>query len=485
MNSGQPLNNENPEADVVVIGGGGSGLAAAAAAAEKGARVILLEKKGAPGGNGIHVLGIFAAESPAQRRLSIDSPKDEFFKLFMNYSHWKVNPRIFRTFVDKSGDTIRWLEEKGLEFNDIPPMFFGYRYQTYHRIMHKRTGPEILKALHKNCQQLGVRLYFHSAAKKIVTKSDGAVTGVLVKTPKGELKISTKTVIIATGGYGGSQELLKKYRPSYSEDMIYTGLPHLTGDGLLMATEIGAATEGLGTLLLHTHFFKGSAFVNGLAQDPHTLWVNKNGERFADESLTFDPTECGNAIDRQPGKLVYALCDENLKNKLMEEGFLKTGPGWSLGVKVPNLDKELQSEIGKGTVKSARSWDEIAAWIGAKPEVLRATLDEYNSSCDRGHDTFLVKHQRFLQALRTPPFYAMRCYLWFLTTIGGIKINQDMEVLDKEDKPIPGLYAGGDTTGGWESDTYCILLSGHAFSFAVNSGRIAGENAAGYIFGKT
>ena len=73
------------------------------------------------------------------------------------------------------------------------------------------------------------------------------------------------------------------------------------------------------------------------------------------------------------------------------------------------------------------------------------------------------------------------CYLSFLDTVGGIKINHRMEVLNDQDTPIPGLYAGGNTAGGWQSDTYCIILAGSTLGFAVNSGRIAGENAAKYV----
>ena len=78
--------------------------------------------------------------------------------------------------------------------------------------------------------------------------------------------------------------------------------------------------------------------------------------------------------------------------------------------------------------------------------------------------------------LRTPPYYAMECHIGFLGTIGGIKINHHMEVINKQGKPIPGLYAIGVDTGGWESETYCGILAGSCFSFAMNSGRIAGEN---------
>lgn len=484
MNSRRISKTKSIETDIVVIGGGGCGMAAAVAAAEKGAKVILLEKKGAPGGNSVYAHGIFAAESPAQRRLSIDISKDEMFTIYMEHAHWKVNPRIFRALVDKSGDTIRWLEDKGLEFDNIPPMYVGYHLRTWHGISNKIAGIEILKTLRKKGEELGVEFYFNCDAKKILTDEKGNVSGLMAETKGQELRINAKTVIIATGGYGGNKELLKKYRPSYTEDIIYLGLPHIVGDGLQMAIEIGAATEGLGFLHLYAYWFPGAGNVNGIAQEPYTLGVNKSGERFADEALTLRPSECGNAVDRQPDKCVYALFDEKLKNRLMEEGFLRGGLGWMSGVKVPNLNNELKAEADKGGVKIADSWDDIAGWIGADPEVLKSTVEEYNLFCDRGHDALFAKDRRYLQALRTPPFYAVKCYLCFLTTTGGIKINHHMEVLNEQGKQIPGLYAGGDATGGWESDTYCLIASGHEFGFAVNSGRIAGENATKEALGE-
>ena len=106
---------ENLKTELVVIGGGGAGLAAAVAAAEKGAsKVIVLEKRDAPGGNTAMAMGPFAAESPAQKRTAIEFQPGCIFKIAMNWAHWKTNPRIVRAFIDKSGDTIRWLEDKGI-----------------------------------------------------------------------------------------------------------------------------------------------------------------------------------------------------------------------------------------------------------------------------------------------------------------------------------------------------------------------------------
>ena len=145
--------------------------------------------------------------------------------------------------------------------------------------------------------------------------------------------------------------------------------------------------------------------------------------------------------------------------------------------KMPGLERGIQGQADKGSVKISDSWDGIADWIGADPKVLKSTIDEYNAACDHGYDPIFAKERVYLASLRTSPYYAIKAKADFLDTIGGIKINEHMEVLDKQDKPIQGLYAAGVTTGGWEADTYCALLSGAASGYALNSGRIAGENA--------
>ena len=120
MNSDGTSNTETLEIQIVIIGGGGAGLSAAAAAAEKGAKVILLEKRRKLGGTSAMAQGLFGAESMPQKRLKIDAQRDELFKIAMRFAHWNINPRIVRAYIDKSGDTIRWLEEKGVDFDVIP-----------------------------------------------------------------------------------------------------------------------------------------------------------------------------------------------------------------------------------------------------------------------------------------------------------------------------------------------------------------------------
>ena len=135
------------KADLVVIGGGGAGLSAAVAAAEKGAsKVLVLEKWADVGGNTALSSNFFAVESPAQKRAGIKTSREEFFKMSINWSRWKTNPRIVRAFIEKSGDTIRWLEDKGLYFECYPL----YDEQTM-LVMHmtEGRGAAIIKVLAK------------------------------------------------------------------------------------------------------------------------------------------------------------------------------------------------------------------------------------------------------------------------------------------------------------------------------------------------
>jgi fumarate reductase flavoprotein subunit len=467
------------QAEIAIVGGGGVGLAAAVTATENGAKVILLEKRKELGGNAAMAEGLFAAESPVQARVHIDARRSHLFRIAMQHSQWKLNPKLIRAFIDKSGETIEWLESKGLSFtchpyypNQVPVVWHCY----------EGGRDKLAKVLINNSQELGVKVLKETAATKILTDSAGRVAGVRVSTKGKEQDIAAKAVIIGTGGYAGNKEMLKKYCSFYSEEMPCYGLPHM-GDGIKMAIEIGAATEGLGNIQKGGPDFVGSRDLRVVAWEPNAVWVNNRGERFIDEAAGYKKFESVNALLRQPGRVSYSLFDENIKKSIMESGVVM---GLGLMVlpqtRLPHIDQDLKIEVEKGVAKVAPSWDEIAEWMGAEPAVLKATIDEYNTFCDNGCDPVFDKERRYLTPLRTPPYYALKCYVGFLGTIGGIKINHRMEVLDKEDNPIRGLYAGGVDTGGWETDTYNVELAGTTLGFSVNSGRIAAENAVKYVW---
>jgi fumarate reductase flavoprotein subunit len=484
------------EADLVVIGGGGAGLAAAVTAAEKGANVIVLEKRGSTGGNSALATGMFAAESPVQKRLGIEASRDDLFKIAMDYAHWRLDGRIVRTFIDKSADTIRWFEEKGISFDVV-------HYIGNHIVFHLPKGRcrDATDVLAKNCKDLGVRMLRRTPAKKILTGKASNVTGVVAEMKGQEFLIKTRSVFVGTGGYGGNKELLKKYCPDYRDNMRSSGaLPH-QGDGLLMAMEVGAATEGLGHLQWNgpeVHFFLVGEIDDpqlGIQSkrfrslsEPDTLWVNKNGKRFTNEALSNNRFQAANPLLRQPDGICYTIFDAVICQEMAEEGLgedtsRQREMSATRQVKLPRLDKKLEAQERKGHVKISDSWEVIAGWIGADPQMLKATIDEYNAACDSGHDPLFAKDNEYLVPLRTAPYYAVRSFVGYVDTIGGIKINERMEVIDTQGKPIPGLYAGGVDTGGWEPETYNALLTGNTVGFAFNSGRIAGENIVKFIFG--
>ena len=497
---------KNLKADLVVLGGGGAGLAAALAAAENGCKcVYVLEKAGSATGSTGMAHDIFGAESPVQKRLGIEASRDELFKTAMEWAHWtNINPRIVRAFINKSGETIGWLEQKGLSFEMIQ-----YYPNQVPLVRHsvKGHGHALMKTLRDSCQELGVTILTRTSGKKLFRDAQGRISGVLAESKEGEIAISTGCVIVATGGYGNNKEMLKKYWPNYNENYTYDGPPSNTGDGIIMAKEIGAATAGMGALNLHGPFVRpksdsfwmkmDAAGEDGapiritswfLAWEPEMLWVNKKGSRFIDEGYNLAFFAFGNAVALQPDGITYTLFDNATLRTIEKQGLIRPGAAsranWlpvSAATPLPGLEREVQKQSGKGELVISESWDDIAAWMGADPLVLKATIDEYNVSCDDRHDALFAKDRKYLLPLRTPPFYAVKGHLGLCDAYGGIKINEKMEALDATDNPIPGLYAAGSTAGCWESESYCYRLTGHLVGFALNSGRIAGENAVKYL----
>jgi fumarate reductase flavoprotein subunit len=479
------------QADIVIIGGGGSGLVAASAALEKGAgSIIILEKRGELGGNAVNPVGLLAIGSRLQHRLGMDTTSDAAFRVAMEFGHWKINGPLVRALIDKSGDTIDWLEKKGLSFDKIITHFPNQSPNTYHVASGKEsTGLQIIKTLSEEFKRSSsVRIMTSTPAEKILLDKSGKVAGVRAKDKDGkEIRIETKSVIVCTGGFSGNEKLIKKYNPSYNKiEVPPRGIP-TEGDGIRMTTEIGAELDGM-VVFEWEEFFEGSTFLTVVCRRQNMLWVNKKGKRFTDEGMLL-MMEVANVIDRQPGKIKYCLFDSTIKQKLLGaeltpfERFFINGQDpenafTPFGVKV---EKDLRDPALKANIKKSSSWDEIAKWMGAKPEVLKATVEQYNSFCDQGHDDIFAKDRLFLEPLRQPPYYALKAGLMLTQTHGGIKINELAEVMNKEDDPIPGLYAAGVETGAKDWDTYNTRLSGHAFGFTVNTGRIAGEEAAKYV----
>jgi len=475
------------KADVVVVGSGASGLVAGLTAAEGGARVILFEKMPSPGGTSNFPAGIFAAESEMQRRRNIKMTRDEAFKMIMEYSHWRANARLVRAFVDKSASTIDWLQKQGVEFIE-PAAIYPGGPQTWHLL--KGRGTAMVKVLVARAEEKGVEIHLATPVKEILKDEKNRIAGVMARDKDGKaLRVDARTVIISTGGYANDREMIKKYSGfDLGVNLFPAGNTDKTGDGIKMAWAVGAGPEGMGVL----EITGGGPIGPGLRPGGHLaaassqpyLWVNQEGMRFCDESIVHNFTFAGNAVARQKGGYCFRIFDERSKRYMVEKG---TDAG--LGVSVPpatqlvNLDDEIKEALERGNrnVFVADSVGELAGKMGIRPDVFKSTTDEYNKFCEKNHDDLFAKNPAYLHPVKSAKFYAFRCYPSFLGTLGGIKINHKTEVLTKDDEVIPGLYAVGLDAGGMYGDSYDLIATGSTLGFAVNSGRIAGENALKYV----
>jgi fumarate reductase flavoprotein subunit len=213
------------------------------------------------------------------------------------------------------------------------------------------------------------------------------------------------------------------------------------------------------------------------------LKVNQDGERFCDESI--DWPMMTNLILDQKGKVAYAIIDEETKRDYTQG----SGIDHDYGVRSPattkmaNFDSELKDILAKGNpdVFVADSVEELATKMGVDPIRLKNTVAEYNAYKEKGHDDGFAKDPRFLRPVKTPKFYAVRIRPLILTTLGGVRVTERLEVLDQNLDVIPGLYAVGGDVGGLHVEVYDAYLSGKTLGFAVNSGRMAGEAALKFI----
>jgi fumarate reductase flavoprotein subunit len=471
------------ETDVVVIGSGVSGMAAALTAAEAGARVVVFEKQRSIGGTSNFFHGMFAVESEMQRQRYITYSADEAFRNIMEYSHWRANARLVRAIVNESGPTIAWLQEKGVQFTEATTNMPDAP-RCYHSV--KGMGAAVMKVLVDVSRAKGVDIQSGTPVKRIL-KTGNKVAGVAVEEEGDEREVPARAVVIASGGYANNKEWIKKYTGfELDVNVIPIGNTDKMGDGIRMAWEAGAAEEGMGVLeLFRVGPLAPDLPMMGQVEFPSVqpdLWVNPKGERFCDETIGFYDTSVGNASARHKEGYTWSIFDDSIVERVLTHGIERgIGSDNPPGTKPVDFWRELEAALARGSqeVFAADSIEELSVKLGIDSKTLRATVDEYNGFCARGHDDLFAKNPKYLRPLKGPRFYASKMRTVFLGTLGGIKINERAEVIDKKGKAIPGLYAAGFDAGGMWGDSYSIKDStGLSAGFAANSGRIAGRNAA-------
>ncbi len=474
------------EADVIVIAAGASGLAAAIAAAESGAKVVAFEKGATTGGTGNMGMGPFGVESRLQKLKQVGLTRDEAFHIFMEYTHWRVDAQLVRAYIDKSATTIDWLERLGVEFVEPATYFPGGQF-TWHLVKPAtgKPGPmasaTMMKILTDKAKELGVKIPLQTPVKKIVRMGD-RVTGVIAEDRQGEpVEASAKAVIVATGGFGDNPEMIKRYTGfEWGKDLFSFRIPGMVGEGIRMAWEVGAAPTEMSMEMIYGMPGECDPRLHETFRQPH-LMVNYQGERFMNEGIMPNTTFTGNAIARQKKRSAFLLFDQTIKRHMESVGYDELSVVFPF-TKVENLDGLLKDAFDKGykDVFVADSLDELAEKTGIDAEGLKATVAEYNGFCEKGFDPLFNKSHELLRPLAEPPFYAARHLPSAYGSLGGIKINHRTEVLNKEWKRIEGLYAAGTDACTIYGDSYVFTLPGNTMGFALNTGRIAGENAASF-----
>ena len=489
------------EADVVVVAAGLSGLAAAISAAENGASVIALEKASNTGGAANMGMGPCAAGSPVQKASMIEVTPGELFRRHMFYTHYQVDPRLVRAYYFKSGDTIQWLMDMGVKFNSVRPAFrarertraYADGEYTWHVVQPEdgsepgpRAATTMTKRMTERAQALGVEFMFETPGKELITNDEGAVVGVKAVDKDGEeVEISSKAVIVATGGFGANAKMIKDLIGfDWGKNLYSFAVPGMDGDGFNMCHKVGAGHTPVTMEMMYqlpdnmNHFY-----VEGGFRQP-CYWCDRNGERFMPEDDIFNTTFVGNAINHLPGKVAFSIFDSK-----MLKHWKKDGPDIVSHVHPKDLYQGFEEQFdrdedtyldgdGNHVIAKADTLEELAEKIDIDPEGLVKNVEEYNAMCAEGWDTLFEKEREFMQPLENGPFYACRQYVGAYGTLGGVLINQRMEVMTDEYKTIPGLYCVGTDACTIYGDSYNYSIPGNTMGFCLNSGRIAGENAA-------
>ena len=491
-------------ADVIVVGGGGAGLSAAIAACQNNAKVILIEKTALLGGNTIRAGGPYNAVDPERQanvqpaseaamksleRLLKVSPKNDLHKKYQDqlqkeldaYKAQKPNHlfdclalHILQTydggdyagkieFIEKmcseSLNAAEWLESNGLVWRDTIVTVPGGLWPRAH-VPQNAAGSDYINTNKKLAEKMGVEIILNCKGESLI-KKDGRITGVKAVQSNGTQVIlnAKKAVVLASGGFAASKEMRKKYNSLLNENLGTTNNPANTGDGITMAEKANAnliGMEYIQCLPLGNPETGGlNGWVGGIGVE-YYYQVNKSGKRFMAEDGRRDVMT--KALLEQPGSFSYVIADSHVT--------FKDGKNlWGDDVEKLVADKK---------IFRADTIEDLAKQIGIDPAVLKQTNDAFNKAVEGGKDNEFGR-SLFGQKMDKAPFYASPRMPTVHHTMGGIEINLDTQVLDKNGNVIPGLYAAGEVTGGIHGKN---RLGGNALVDIHVFGRIAGTNAA-------
>ena len=438
--------------DVLVVGSGISGMVAGITAAEKGSNVLIIEKQGMLGaGDSMNIsTGITAGGSRLIKQLGIENAtaKDYADFLVKQAATKKVpiNEMNVRTYAMRGGELVDWLMDLGVPFG-------RFQKDKWFHITKDGSapGPHIVRALSKKIADDNINYRLNSQVVDLLMK-DGKVVGAMVKTGAGSYKVNAKAVVMATGGFSASHELVKKWAPEWVGRPT-TGAVSLTGDGILMAQKVGAQTVAMQEIKANylCHPLTARDGVSLTAITPYNILINHEGKRFVDEghaSINFK----SRAMMKQTGHEAYAIVDQTAMDNL----------------------KLMRNYAAAGYFVKANTVEELASKLKVDQKAFIKTMKDYMAACQAGKDPEF--NRRIQYPIAKAPFYAALVTPSMQSTYGGIKTDEKAQALNADNKPIAGLYAAGATSG---HEAYANEV-GFAAIIGLVYGKIAGENAAAY-----
>lgn len=463
VSGGEAAQVGDKSADVVVIGAGGAGLCAAIEAKDQGAEsVILLEKMASIGGTTFTSQGVVGAYgSKLQAEMGIELTFEQMYDNLMSNASYHLDPALTTITLEKSGETIDWLMERvGLPFTDVK---VGYGpYQMMHAL--PNGGADMMEPFSSSIEEAGVELMLETRATELVMNEDGSVAGVKAETAGQSFTISAKSVIICTGGYAYNPELTALFSPELA-GTFGIGFPGATGDGIIMASNVGAATTHTDDMMCVLKDYEIMAEHNGTSATasnagfmslPNMIMVGADGTRFVNEKDQGYMTQ----------KLNSPVFDQMHKDGL--------GYVWTISDQAAIDATEGRTKRGLDMEYiTADTVAELAEKMGVDAAGLEKTINDFNSYVDAGYDEEFGRIGDQLTTKLTAPYVALAQVPCEIITYGGIARNADAEVLRADGTSIPGLFVAGEASA---NSAYMGFTLANCFAW----GRIAGASAAAY-----
>ena len=451
--------------DVLVIGAGIAGLSSAMSAKENGADVVIIDKMSAPGGTTNLAGGILVcvdSELFADNRLESDSMEaiKAYWEERMAYSGvdsgYPDQERLDSVLAD-TGKTVDWMVSNGIEF-DATPYSASSRYPM---ALANGGGAGLINMLVDACEEKGIELMLNTKGTSLITDDTGAVVGAVAETEDSIITFHAKSVILATGGISQNQELVEKYSPKLTRaGLIPTSAVSHTGDGFLMALEVGAGTfDVFATPLFSTVVDPElSALTDTSALTIYgQLGVNANGDRFGNEAASAG----------------WDTMDHTASD-MIQDG---NAPFWYI-YDSSNADAvaALEAGVESGVVAKADTIEGLALGMHVYTDRLVAAYEDYSAAVAAGKDEAFGKDASFLLPIEKAPFYAVKVYPTTFGSAGGVTTTDQGRVTTQDGTVIPGLYAAGEMSNRYfYNENYVLAASLGLYS---TMGRRAGAAAA-------